>query len=60
MSDRVPAGAFLDCARVEVKTMTPNRAFTPRAEALTEMRKAVNEHEKRLAELEEVLRSRPF
>lgn len=40
--------------------MKPNRAFEPRAVALTEMRKAVNEHERRLAELEEVLRSRPF
>ena len=65
MADRVPAGAFSDCLNNEQAIAigvlgAKKSSFASRANSLSEMRKAVNEHERRLAELEEVLRSRPF
>lgn len=63
MSERIPPGAFADCAKVEKASMTPNRAFDPRATSLVAMRKAVNEYEDRIAELEKevaAMKARPF
>jgi hypothetical protein len=67
LSDRVPPGAFADCAKVEKSAFGPRPAFDARAKALIEMRTAVNEHDPEVknlrAELDALkgaLASRPF
>jgi hypothetical protein len=67
MPERVPAGAFAECAKLEKSAYGPRPALDARAKALVEMRTAVNEHDQEITDLqarlmrwEETLRTRPF
>jgi hypothetical protein len=51
MSERVPAGAFAECAKLEKSAYGPRPALDARAKALTAMRTAVNEHDELLKQL---------
>jgi hypothetical protein len=57
VSDRIPGGAFPECAKLEKPVLLrpdgqQSPAFDSRSLALSEMRKAVNEYESRIAALE--------
>jgi hypothetical protein len=65
--ERIPPGAFADCAKLEKSAFGPRPALDARAKALSEMRTAVNEHDLEISDLqarltrwEETLRTRPF